>query len=191
MAHPCRGTAAAGGLRYCRDCNDIRMNLKMTRDFETFSMEVSSLQTTSREEQSTRNYRIFTDYGTDFIWLKNDADESNYIEAADAQSNLPKEVFENYSAWVEAYTVSFKERCEDPGDYSAHVFLTATKEVSWSVAGYFLAWRIAMAPQVGSVEFAVGDGKYLLRKGKDVENDVTYSFLEDQAMLLARGESTE
>lgn len=77
----------------------------------------------------------------------------------------------------------------DPGEFSVHVFPTIAEEVAWNVGRFLLAWRIALATHVGSVEFGVGREKYLLRKGEDVENDVIYSFLEDQAVFLANGET--
>lgn len=57
--------------------------------------------------------------------------------------------------------------------------------------GFLLAWRIALAPHVGSVEWAVGRDKYLLKKGDDTENEVTYKFLENQAEVLAKKETVE
>ncbi|RAO71711.1 uncharacterized protein BHQ10_007723 [Talaromyces amestolkiae] len=142
-----------------------------------------------------RHFRIFADYGTDFIWLNyNDPiydGESSYIELEDALSGFPHEVFDNYDSWVEIYTVNFKKRCDDPGDYSVHVFPTVAEEVAWNVAGFLLAWRIALAPHVGSVELAVGRDKYLLKKGDDTENEVTYKFLENQAEVLAKKETVE
>ena len=142
-----------------------------------------------------RHFRIFADYGTDFIWLNyNDPiydGESSYIELEDALSGLPHEVFDNYDAWVEIYTANFKKRCDDPGDYSVHVFPTVAEEVAWNVTGFLLAWLIALAPHVGSVELAVGRDKYLLKKGDDTENEVTYKFLENQAEFLAKKETVE
>lgn len=186
---------------------DLNFNFKKVfnsrQDFSA-KFDIPPLETASQEWQSTpvtssttspRHFRIFADYGTDFIWL-NDNDptyngESSYIELEDALAGLPHEVFDNYDAWVEIYTANFKETCDDPGDYSVHVFPTATEEVAWNVAGFLLAWRIAMAPHVGSIELAVGREKYLLKKGDDTGNWVTYTFLEDQAVFLAKKETVE
>lgn len=54
----------------------------------------------------------------------------------------------------------------------------------------FAAWRIALASHVGSVEFGVGREKYVLKKRDGVE-DVIYSFLEDQARFLKKGETLQ
>jgi hypothetical protein len=139
-----------------------------------------------------RHYRIFADYGTDFIWLNTTdpsySPDNTYVEAADALSSFPLSVLQNYDAWVDTYTDKFKERCEDTQDYSANVFLTAAEQVAWQVAEYLLAWRIARSPQVGSVEYSPGREKYVLEQDK--ESDVTLAFLENQAALLVKRESS-
>ncbi|OQD81430.1 hypothetical protein PENANT_c027G04838 [Penicillium antarcticum] len=60
-------------------------------------------------------------------------------------------------------------------------------DVAWNVAGLMLAWRIAMAPQVGRIEFSTGDSKYFTEKGK--ETSVTSVFLQEQADIVAKGMS--
>ena len=142
------------------------------------------------DAQTLRHYRIFADYGTDFIWLNtNDpeyAPENTYVEAQDVLASSPQEVFQNYDAWVETYSQNFKTRCEETQNYSANVFVTATEQVAWQVAGYLLAWRIAKSSKVGSVEYSPAKEKYLLELGK--ESEITKQFLEDQAALLLKGE---
>lgn len=69
----------------------------------------------------------------------------------------------------------------------ADLFVTASKEVAWNVAGYLLAWRIILDPEVGSVEFTAGHSKYLLERGKEMS--VTLGFLKDQVGLLVNGPS--
>lgn len=141
---------------------------------------------------SVRHYRIFADYGTDFIWRRLDdinRDEDSYVESEDVLSVFPPSVPELYDAWVDTYTDNFKRRCEETQNYTANVFLTLSEEVAWNVAGYLLAWRITIAPQIGSVEYWVGHSKYLLELGK--ETSVTLEFLKDQVDLLAREDPTE
>lgn len=60
----------------------------------------------------------------------------------------------------------------------AKVFFNASEEVSWNVAGFLLAWRIVMAPEVGSIRYSAGNSKYVLEKGN--ETSVTQAFLRDQ-----------
>lgn len=139
-----------------------------------------------------RHYRIFADYGTDFIWRNPDDinhDEDSHVESEDVLSPFPPSVMELYDSWVDTYTDNFKKRCEDTQDYSASVFLTASEEVAWNVAGYLLAWRITLGPQIGSVEYSTGDSKYLLELGK--ETSVTLEFLQDQIEFLVKGEPSE
>ena len=57
------------------------------------------------------------------------------------------------------------------------------------MTGFLLAWRIAIAPQVGSVEYSAGSLKYLLESGK--ETSVTVEFLKDQIAFLAKREPLE
>jgi hypothetical protein len=186
---------------------DLMVTIKKGLDKQNFSVTIQAPSTlrqahnpitsaveglSGQESSSTpgtlplRHYRIFADYGTDFIWL-NTADPSyspgnTYVEAADALSSFPPLVLQNYDAWVDTYTDNFKKRCEDTQDYSANVFHTAAEQVAWQVAGYLLAWRITRSPQVGSVEYSLGREKYVLEQGR--ESDVTLAFLEDQAALL-------
>jgi len=173
---------------------ETTFDLTITIDKQSFSVTIQPLS--GQESSSTpstppfRHYRIFADYGTDFIWL-NTADPSyspndTYVEAADALSSFPHSVLQNYDAWVDTYTDNFKKRCEATQDYSANVFLTAAEQVAWQVAGYLLAWCIARSPQVGSVEYSLGRKKYVLEQGK--ESNITLVFLEDQDALL-RSES--
>ncbi|KAE8553138.1 hypothetical protein TMatcc_007438 [Talaromyces marneffei ATCC 18224] len=175
------------------------LNLKIRKDFNNkqhffAKLDIPSLETASQDIQSAssspRYFRIFPDYGTDFIWLdKNDPEyDQCYIDPEDAFSGLPKSLAADYDAWVETYTTNFEERFEETGYFPAQTFPTVVEEVAWNVTGFLLAWRIVLAPYVGSVEFdGGGRRKYLLRKGKDVENDMIYSFLEEQAMFLERG----
>ncbi|KAJ9303052.1 hypothetical protein DTO271G3_426 [Paecilomyces variotii] len=157
----------------------------------TTSEAPSSLESPA-QIKSARHYRIFADYGTDFIWRNlNDIahDEDSHVESEGVLSEFPSSVLELYDAWVQQYTDNFKKRCEDTQHYSASVFSTVSEEVAWNVAGYLLAWRIAIAPQIGSVEFSVGHSKYSLERGK--EPSVTLDFLKDQVKLLAEREPSE
>ena len=148
------------------------LNFNLKKDFgsrQDFSskLNVPSLATASVESQQgqsspnststigPRHFRIFPDYGTDFIWLNyNDPTydgESSYIELEDALSGLPHEVFDNYDAWVEIYTANFKKRCDDPGDYSVHVFPTVATLLGFCLPGLLhwprmwvaLSWQLA------------------------------------------------
>ncbi|KAJ9241651.1 hypothetical protein DTO169E5_3395 [Paecilomyces variotii] len=157
----------------------------------TTSEAPSSLESPA-QIKSVRHYRIFADYGTDFIWRSLDDithDEDSHLESEEVLSSFPSSVLDLYDAWVQQYTDNFKKRCEDTQDYSANVFSTVSEEVAWNVAGYLLAWRIAIAPQIGSVEFSAGHSKYLLERGK--ETSVTIEFLKDQVKLLADREPSE
>jgi hypothetical protein len=172
---------------------ETTFDLTITIDKQSFSVTIQAPAVkgpSGQESPSTpstpplRHYRIFADYGTDFIWL-NTADPSyspsdTYVEAANALSVFPHSVLQNYNTWVDTYTDNFKKRCEDTQDYSANVFLTAAEQVAWQIAGYLLAWRIVRSPQVGSVEYSQGGKKYVLEQGR--ESDITLAFLEDQVL---------
>ncbi|KAG2413506.1 hypothetical protein HFD88_002695 [Aspergillus terreus] len=146
----------------------------------------------SLTEEAPRHYRIFADYGTDFIWRHPDdirSDEDSHVDSDEVLSTYPSSVRELYDAWVDTYTDKFRRRCEETQNYSATVFSTITEEVAWNVAGYLLAWRITMSPQIGSLEYTVGKAKCLLCRGE--ETAVTTQFLKDQVELLAKKEPTE
>lgn len=171
----------------------------------TNGLEDSTLveMTTSRPPLSTkpaqpgelpRHYRIFPDYGTDFIWRSPDDteeenDEESYVEAEEVLSSFPPLALKLYNAWVDCYCDYFKTRLEHTTDYTANVFLSVSEEVPWKVAGYLLAWRIAISPQIGSIEYSAGHSTYLIEKGN--ETSVTVTFLQDQMELLAKGEPTD
>ncbi|KAJ6078909.1 hypothetical protein N7467_008662 [Penicillium canescens] len=146
--------------------------------------------TTSTATEPPRHYRIFADYGTDFIWRDPDdlrSDEGDcMLEAEEVLSSFPPSVLESYDAWVDTYTDNFKERRDKTQNYHATVFPITSSEVAWNVTGFLLAWRIAMAPDVGRIEFSTGCSKYFLEKGK--ETSVTLKkFLQDQVDMLAKG----
>ncbi|RAH66076.1 uncharacterized protein BO66DRAFT_394936 [Aspergillus aculeatinus CBS 121060] len=117
-----------------------------------------------------RHYRTFADWGTDFIWRDFDdlrCDEGDcMLEADEVLSSpvYPPSVFEHYDAWVETYTENFDQRLNKTGDFHASTFATVAEEVAWNVAGYLLAWRIAMAPDVGRIEFSAGRVEVYPRK---------------------------
>lgn len=71
----------------------------------------------------------------------------------------------------------------------ANVFVNASEEVGWNVAGYLLAWGILTSPQVGSIQYSAGHSKYLLERGK--ETSITVRLLKDKMELLAKGELTD
>ncbi|GES57258.1 hypothetical protein ATEIFO6365_0001054600 [Aspergillus terreus] len=146
----------------------------------------------SLPEEPRRHYRVFADYGTDFIWRQPDdvrSDEDSHVDSDEVLSTYPSSVPGLYDVWVDTYTDSFRRRCEETQNYSATVFPTITEEVAWNVAGYLLAWRITMGPHIGSLEYAVGKAKYLLCRGEEIA--VTTQFLKDQVDLLAQKEPTE
>jgi hypothetical protein len=157
------------------------------------SMPTTPVSTTPpMQPDSARDYRIFADYGTDFIWrdpddLRPELEEGDcMLEAEEVLSSFPSSVFELYDAWVDTYTNNFRERREKTQNYGASTFATVSEEVAWNVAGFLLAWRITRSPEVGRMEFGVGGSKYYLKKRK--ETSVTLEFLQDQIDILAKGE---
>ncbi|KAJ5913814.1 hypothetical protein N7504_002697 [Penicillium tannophilum] len=136
-----------------------------------------------------RNYRIFADYGTDFVWRDPDdvtpEEGDTVVDPEELLNSLPPSVLELYDAWVNAYTENFLERRDKAGNHPITTFPTGSEEVAWNVAGFLLAWRIVMAPEVGRLEFTAGSSKYLLEKGK--ETSTTLEFLQDQLDILAKG----
>ena len=141
-------------------------------------------------EEHPRLYRIFADYGTDFIWrdpddVRPEEGEDIVLDPEEVLASYPPSVLELYDYWVDTYTENFKTRLEETGDYNADLFLTVSEAVAWNVAGFLLAWRISMAPDVGGVEYEVGSSSYVLKKGE--ETSVTLKFLQDQADILEKG----
>ncbi|KAJ6148650.1 hypothetical protein N7497_010632 [Penicillium chrysogenum] len=165
------------------------LNVSSELSLSTKSSTTSLSAGPSTSTESPRHYRIFADYGTDFIWRDPDdlrPDEGDcMLEAEEVLSTFPSSVLELYNAWVDTYTDNFSERRQKTENYYADVFLTASEEVAWNVAGFLLAWRITLAPQVGRIEFSAGCSKYLLEKGK--ETSATLQFLQDQMGILAEG----
>ncbi|KAL5364544.1 hypothetical protein BJX96DRAFT_157528 [Aspergillus floccosus] len=172
--------------------------LKITRPEDSAEPSQISVEMVTDEcmpllpEEAPRHYRIFADYGTDFIWRHPDdirSDEDSHVDSDEVLSTFPASVLELYDAWVDTYTDNFKRRCEETQNYSATVFSTITEEVAWNVAGYLLAWRIAIGPHIGSLEYTAGNSKYLLCRGE--ETAVTMQFLKDQVEQLAKKEPIE
>ncbi|KAJ5195739.1 hypothetical protein N7449_006218 [Penicillium cf. viridicatum] len=158
--------------------------LNVSSELSSTKSSTTSLSTgPSISTETPRHYRIFADYGTDFIWRDPDdlrPEEGDCIlEAEEVLSTFPLSVLELYHMWVDTYTDNFSERREKTENYYADILLTAFEEVAWNVAEFLLAWRITLAPQVGRIEFSAGCSKYLLEKGKE--------FLQDQVDILAEG----
>ncbi|PLB48907.1 hypothetical protein P170DRAFT_436583 [Aspergillus steynii IBT 23096] len=150
----------------------------------------SLLNKLSTSTEPPRHYRIFADHGTDFIWRDPEdvrpEEGVSVLDAEEVLSTFPPSVLELYDVWVDTYTHNFKERREKTQDYYASNFPTASEEVAWNVAGFLLAWRIALAPEVGRIEFSAGGSKYLLEKGE--ETSAALRFLQDQVDILTKGE---
>ncbi|RMJ26769.1 hypothetical protein PHISP_02369 [Aspergillus sp. HF37] len=135
--------------------------------------------------EPTRHYDIVHEFGTDFLWYGEEDPRRENLFAEDASeelSSFPPAVVKSYEAWVITYKINFKESCHDVRYYYPSVFFTVAQDVAWNVAGFLLAWRIALAPQTASVVYLTGRKEYLLKKGQ--ENAVTLEFLTDQAVVL-------
>ncbi|PLB54529.1 hypothetical protein P170DRAFT_432172 [Aspergillus steynii IBT 23096] len=156
-------------------------------DIESVEMIQASGGRTSG--QPLRHYRIFSDYRALFIWRRaNDigSGEDSNLKPEQFLSRYPPAVHDLYDTWVRTFLHYFTERFNEMHEYPASVFPTVLEEIAWCVAGYLLAWRIAMGDGVGGVEFSAGDSTYLLAPGR--EKRATLEFLTDQARLLSRGE---
>ncbi|KAJ5390108.1 uncharacterized protein N7496_001176 [Penicillium cataractarum] len=144
---------------------------------------------TLAEEPITESDRKFAFIETTFdftLRITNGLEDATSVEVL---SPFPLSDLEHYNAWVDCYSGYFKTRYEDTKDYTANMFLSASEEVAWNVAGYLLAWRIAISPQIGSIQYSTGNSKYLLEKGN--ETSVTVQSLKDQVELLTKGEPTD
>ncbi|KAJ5979228.1 hypothetical protein N7501_002570 [Penicillium viridicatum] len=93
----------------------------------------SSLSTGIFPTESPRHYRIFADYGTDFIWREFDdlrtGEDDCMLNSEEVLTTFPSSVLELYNAWVDTYTDDFTERRDKTQHYRADVFLTADEEL--------------------------------------------------------------
>ncbi|KAJ5457183.1 hypothetical protein N7530_012457 [Penicillium desertorum] len=164
--------------------------LKVTTEPDNFTVEMMTIEPPSPKPELSnppRHYRIFPDYGTDFLWRAVEdirEDEQGYTEAEEELASFPPSVLAMYDAWVEQYGDNWRRTVEDTQDYRAPVFSDRIEQVTWNVAGYMLAWRIVLGPGVGSVVYTPGSTDYLLERGNE---SVTKRFLGDQIELLAMG----
>lgn len=154
-----------------------------SREKET-PVTATSEKTTSPAD-GLRYYTVNAEYGTDFLWYDDNDPEHDKVfveDIADELSSFPRTVLEHYESWVITYKSNFKASCYDNRYYSPSVFFTTAEDVAWNVAGFLLAWRIALALHVSAVVYLTGRKEYLLRKGD--ATDVTLRFLADQAAIL-------
>ncbi|OQE27059.1 hypothetical protein PENFLA_c006G09273 [Penicillium flavigenum] len=191
MAHSYRGSMhRARENDSHRDHVFFDFVLKITTEPNNFTVEMMTIETPSpKPELSTppRHYRIFPDYGTDFLRRAVEdirEDEQGYTEAEEELVLFPSSVLEMYNAWVDEWSDNWKRKVEDTQDYRAPVFSDRTEQLAWNVAGYMLAWRIVLGPGVGSVVYTAGSTDLLLERGNEL---VTERFLGDQIELLAMG----
>ena len=148
-------------------------------------------ETTSPPE-APRYYTVHAEYGTDFLWYDANHPRHGKVfveDISDELSSFPRAVPKNYKTWVTTYNTNFKASCYDSRYSSPSVFFTTAEDVAWNVAGFLLAWRIALAPHVGSVTYLSDCKEYLLEKGN--ATDVTLRFLADQAAVLEKGAFSE
>lgn len=139
-------------------------------------------------EELLRSYKIRPEYGTDFISEKISCAPHSIGEVHDSieiLSSYPPSVLEHYMMWVMEYNESWQEKCDETVNISENVFFSAEEEVSWNVAGYLLAWRIAMAPDARLVEYSTRQFQYILQTGN--ETSITMQFLKEQLYLLEKG----
>lgn len=101
--------------------------------------------------------------------------------------SFPPSLLGLYDAWVETYNENFDRRLNKPGDFQASVFPTRSESVAWDVAGYLLAWRITMAPEIDRIELSAGSRKWILRKDSGEETKLTREFFEDLNKILKNG----
>lgn len=136
-------------------------------------------------------YKICPEYGTTFISETMPCAPhfvGSNLDSIEILSAYPPCVMEYYLLWVAHYNESWRDRCDRRGIISKNPFLSAQEEVSWNVAGYLLAWRIAMAPAVRWVEYSTRQSQYTLKTGN--ETDITIQFLKEQLYLLEKGGSS-
>jgi hypothetical protein len=142
-------------------------------------------------DELLQSYKIRPEYGTTFISeLLPCAPDlvGGDLDSIEILSAYPPCVMEYYMMWVAEYNKGWRGRCKPSGRICENVFFSAEEEVSWNVAGYLLAWRIAMAPEVRSVEYSTRQSRYILKTGN--ETDITIQFLKEQLYLLEKGGSS-
>ncbi|KAJ5352183.1 hypothetical protein N7452_001157 [Penicillium brevicompactum] len=154
-------------------------DLAMQERFTTAkaSTETQNLPThpKTQEPEMPKQYRIWADFTTDFLLH---APDDEYVESADLlqSASCPPSLLELYDAWVATYNDNFDIRLNQTGDFKASIFATAAGHVAWAVAGYFLAWRIAMAPDVDWIAYNAGGKEWILQKGQGEETKLTKEF---------------
>lgn len=149
---------------------------------------ITSVETSIPEQQPTttdpRHYRMFADYGAEFIWWDVDdmrpEEDETYLDPDGFFASFPPSMREHYDAWGGTYNNYFTARLWNPADFGAPLWHSAEEQVAWYVGGFLLGWRFALDPQVGSVKYLDGT---LLERGKDMS--VTLEFLKNQVYLLA------
>ncbi|KAJ5352179.1 hypothetical protein N7541_002997 [Penicillium brevicompactum] len=174
---------------------ELPVSVQGTRKQELTEEPPSS--TKAKNSKRPKQYRIFPDFGTDFLWresddiCRDDSDDDYCLDSEDLlkSPSFPPSLLELYDAWVKTYNGNFDRRLNKPGNFQASVFATVSESVAWNVAGYLLAWRITMAPEVDRIELSAGTKNSLLKKGKGREEDtkITKEFFEDMCNILKKG----
>ncbi|KAJ5153424.1 uncharacterized protein N7482_009902 [Penicillium canariense] len=139
-------------------------------------------------EERLRYYRIDAGVGSGFISEIKDCaldHGEGGLDSVDILSSFPPRVLENYLIWMETWSENWQENHDQTGDYWGSIFRTAEEEVAWNVTGYLLAWRIAMCPEAGVVEYSTRQSQYLLEPGAELS--VTIQFLKEQLHVLEMG----
>jgi hypothetical protein len=138
-------------------------------------------------DELLQSYKIRPEYGTTFISETIPCSPDfvgSELDSVEILSAYPPAVMEYYMMWVAEYNEAWRDRGKQSVNICENVFFSAEEEVSWNVAGYLLAWRVAMAPEVGSVEYSTRQSWYILKTGN--ETDITIQFLKEQLYLLEK-----
>ncbi|KAK9847015.1 wd40 domain protein, partial [Penicillium brevicompactum] len=124
----------------------LPVSIKGTRKQESTQEPPISIK--AKNSKRPKQYRIFPDFGTDFLWrelddiCRDDSDDDYCLESEDLlkSPSFPPSLLELYDEWVKTYNVNFDRRLNKPGNFQASVFATVSEYVAWNVAGYLLVW---------------------------------------------------
>ncbi|CAI7640095.1 unnamed protein product [Penicillium palitans] len=110
--------------------------LKITTESDDLTVEMTTIEIPSAKLEPSnppRHYRIFPEYGTDFLWRAEEDisdDQQGYTESEEELVSFPYSVLEVYNAWVDEWSANWEKRIKDTQDHHAPVFSDRIEQVA-------------------------------------------------------------
>ncbi|KAI1244878.1 hypothetical protein MGN70_014755 [Eutypa lata] len=151
--------------------NTLTAKLNNDTDKEPSRVDANDTSPVSTSDQDTSTprykYRIFPDFGTDFLWYDtswpgNPVDEYP-VDCEELPEHYGDSWYTTYDSWVEKYTQAFRKQEADLGS-GKHPFPDMEERKAWVLEGLLLATWLCLQSDVLSVQYSPDSKKIVLER---------------------------